>query len=71
MGELMEGVEEESVEFAYPIVLDGPGRWRRIAGIGPVYEILADRGDFVRVKVLHSDEEFDYRKADAELDPLA
>ena len=67
----MEGVKEEAVEFSYPIVFDGPGRWRRIAGIGPVYEILAEKGDFVHVKVLHSDEEFAYRKADAELDPLA
>ncbi len=67
----MEGVEEEAAEFARPIVLDGPSRWRRIAGIGPVYEVLEDKGDFVHVKVLHSDEEFDYRKVDAELDPPA
>jgi len=67
----MDGMEEEAAEFARPIVLQGPSQWRRIAGIGPVYEILEDKGDFVRVKVLHSDEEFDYRKSDAEVDPPA
>jgi hypothetical protein len=67
----MDGFQEEAAEFSYPIMLDGPGRWRRIAGIGPVYEILEDKGDFVHVKVLHSDEAFDYRKSDAELDPPA
>jgi len=67
----MDGFQEEAAEFSHPIVLEGPGRWRRIAGIGPVYEILEDKGDYVHVRVLHSDEEFDYRKSDAELDPPA
>lgn len=66
----MSGVQEEQAEFRRPVVLQGPGRWRQIAGIGPVYEIIEDKGDFVRVRVLHNDEEFDYRKSDAELDPL-
>lgn len=68
---MSEGFEEESVEFRRPIDLKGPGRFRRIAGIGPAYEALEDRGEFVHVRVLGTDEEFDYRKADAELDPPA
>ena len=62
---------EEGAEFALPIRLEGPTRFRRIAGIGPAYELLEDKGEFVRVRVVHDGEEFDYRKADAELDPPA
>ena len=65
------GVREESAAFRRAVELDGPGRFRTIAGVGPAYEILEDRGDFVRIHVLHSQEELDYPKADAELDPLA
>jgi hypothetical protein len=67
----MSGVEEEAAEFRWPIATEGPTRWRSIAGIGPAYEILEERGEFVRVRVLHNDEEFDYRRCDAELDPPA
>ncbi len=67
----MGGVGEETVEFRRPIDFKGPGRFRRIAGIGPVYEALEDRGDHVLVRIVDSDEEFDYRKSDAELDPPA
>ena len=67
----MAELAEEAVEFARPISLDGPSRFRRIAGIGPAYEVLEDRGDFVRVRVIHDGVEFDYRRADAELDPPA
>ena len=65
------GVEEERAGFRRAVELDGPGRFRTIAGIGPAYEILEDRGDMVRIHVLHSQEELDYPKVDAELDPLA
>ena len=67
----MAGVREEASEFRRPIDLQGADRFRRIAGIGPAYEALEDRGEFVRVRVIETDEEFDYRKSDAELDPLA
>jgi len=67
----MTEVEEEAAEFARAFDFVSTNRFRRIAGIGPVYEALQDKGDFVRVKVLGSDDEFDYRKVDAELDPLA
>ena len=64
------GVEDEGAEFRRPIDLKGPGRFRRIAGIGPAYEAIEDRGDIVLVRTLETGEEFAYRKADAELDPL-
>lgn len=67
----MGGLEEEGVEFGRPINFGTADRFRRIAGIGPAYEVLEDRGEFVRVRILQTDEEFDYRKADAELDPQA
>ena len=67
----MSDLAEEAVEFATPIDLEGRGRFRRIAGIGPAYEVLQDKGEFVRVRVIHDGVEFDYRKAGTELDPLA
>ena len=65
------GVEEEAVEFRRPIDFGTVDRFRRIAGIGPVYEAIEDRGEFVRVRIVDTDEAFDYRKDDAELDPPA
>ena len=67
----MGGVEEEGAAFRRPIDLSGPGRFRTIAGVGPAYEIVEDCGEAVRIHVLHSREELNYPKADAELDPLA
>ena len=67
----MGGVEDEAAEFQRPIDFRSMSRFRRIAGIGPAYEALEERGEFVRVRVLETDEEFDYRKSDAELDPEA
>ncbi len=67
----MGAVEEETVEFRCPIDFSTSDRFRRIAGIGPAYEALEDRGAYVRVRIVDSDEQFDYRKADAELDPPA
>jgi predicted flap endonuclease-1-like 5' DNA nuclease len=63
------GVEEEAAEFRRPIDFQSNDRFRRIAGIGPVYEALEDKGAFVRVRIVDTDEAFDYRKDDAELDP--
>lgn len=65
----MSGVGEESAEFARPINFKTADRFRRIAGIGPAYEAPEDRRAFV--VVIESDEEFDSRKAGAELDPPA
>jgi hypothetical protein len=65
------GVEEEQAEFRRPIAFGTIDRFRRIAGIGPVYEAVEDRGDLVRVRIVDTDEEFDYPKGEAELDPLA
>jgi hypothetical protein len=65
------GVEEEAADFRRPIDFASTSRFRRIAGVGPVYEALEDRDAFVRVRILGSNEEFDYRKDDAELDPPA
>ena len=67
----MDGVTEESAEFRREIDFGSADRFRRIAGVGPVYEAIEDRGAIVRVRVLGTDEEFDYPKADAELDPRA
>ncbi len=67
----MDAVEEEGAEFRRPIDFSTADRFRRIAGIGPAYEALEDRGEYVRVRIVDSDEEFDYRKVDAELDPPA
>jgi hypothetical protein len=65
------GVEEEQAEFRRPIDFRTADRFRRIAGVGPVYEAIEDRGDVVRVRIVDTDEEFDYRKDEAELDPQA
>lgn len=67
----MTGVQEEGAEFRREFDFSTRDRFRRIAGLGPAYEALEDRGEFVRVRILESGEEFDYRKVDAELDPLA
>lgn len=67
----MSGVEEEAAEFSRPIDFKTADRFRRIAGIGPAYEAIEDRGEFVLVRVVGTDEQFDYRKCDAELDPPA
>lgn len=48
-------------------IIDTFGRWRRFGLDGPVYEIIedrarpSDRGPVVRVRVVESGEEFDYR----------
>jgi hypothetical protein len=68
---MMGGLEDEGAAFRRPVAFSGPGRYRTIAGVGPAYEIVEDRGESVRIHVLHSQEELDYPKADAELDPLA
>ncbi len=67
----MGGVGEETVEFRRDLDLTGPGRFRSIAGVGPVYEITSVGDTQVRIRMVDADEEYDYPRADAELDPLA
>jgi hypothetical protein len=51
------------------------GTWRRFGVVGPVYEIIAagvelpDGGRLMRVRVLESGEEVDYRVSDILDDP--
>ncbi len=52
------------------------GTWRRFGAVGPVYEIIAlgqelpGRDRMMRVRVLDSGEEVDYRFSDILDDPL-
>ena len=62
---MISGVAEEGATFA------GLGRFRTIAGVGPVYEILERSGDVLRIEVVHTGEVIDYPGADAVRDPLA
>lgn len=71
MSDAVQGVEEGAVEFRRPIDLSTADRFRRIAGVGPVYEVLALNGDVARVRLADADEEFDYTLAEVELDPPA
>ncbi len=68
---MTEGVEDEAADFRRPIDFGSVSRFRRVGGIGPVYEALLARGDRVRVRLVGTDEEFDYPLLDAELDPQA
>jgi hypothetical protein len=67
----MNGLHEDAQEFRHPVALDGPGRFRSIAGVGPMYEIIGRNALTVRIRFVHTDEEHDYPLADAELDPIA
>jgi Family of unknown function (DUF5397) len=53
-------------------------RWRRLGPVGPIYEVLdtpglvlADGDRKLRIRVLESGEEADYRLSDILDDPLA
>jgi hypothetical protein len=63
------GVEEESAGFRSSIDLTTTSRFRRIAGIGPAYEVIEINGETVRARMIDTDEEFTYPTADAEIDP--
>ncbi len=71
MGQRIDGVEEEAAEFRRPVDLFGPSRFRRVAGIGPVYEVLSIDGDLARARKVDEDEEFEFALADVESDPIA
>ena len=67
----MDGVAEEAAEFRRPVVLADVSRFRRIAGIGPVYEVTAIHGAEVIARVVDDDQTFTYPLVEAERDPLA
>ena len=50
------------------------GTWRRFGAVGPVYEIIGvgqptDADQFMRIRVIESGEEADYKLADVLDDP--
>ena len=61
--------------LAYPSLQGLVGTWRRFGQVGPVYEIvglgnaLPDGDRLMRVRVLETSEEVDYRLADILDDP--
>ena len=68
----MGGVEEETAEFRRDDAFAGLDRFRRIAGTGPVYEIIAVNGQTVTAQMIDEDEKtFQYPLADARADPRA
>jgi hypothetical protein len=67
----MNGVSEESRAFQGPLAIDGPARFRSIAGIGPVYEIVSVGQTTVQIRFVDEDETHEYPLADAECDPIA
>ena len=67
----MDGMAEEPAEFRHDQAFAGSARFRRIAGIGPVYEVVDVRGDQVTARLLERDETFIYPLVDAKADPLA
>lgn len=67
----MNGLHEDAREFRHVVSLEGPGRFRSIAGVGPLYEIVGISDPTVRIRFIDSDEERDCPLADAERDPLA
>ena len=67
----MGGVQEEAKEFRRDDVFEGANRFRRIAGIGPVYEVVEAGPERVRVRMIDEYELIDLPRATVELDPLA
>ena len=68
---MMSGVAEEAEEFRRDDVFAGAERFRRIADTGPVYEVVAVKGDLVTAQMIDSDETFDYPLVDALADVQA
>ncbi|AQR62600.1 hypothetical protein BZG35_13800 [Brevundimonas sp. LM2] len=64
-------MEEEAVGFRRPVDLTTSSRFRRIAGIGPVYEVLSIQGEVVRARKVDEDDVFEFALADVESDPVA
>ena len=67
----MNGVAEEAAEFRRDDVFAGARRFRRLADTGPVYEVIAVRGERVTAQMIDSDEIFEYPLADAQADAEA
>ena len=69
---MMDGVREEPTEFRRDDVFAGTERFRRVAGTGPVYEILSIHGQTVTAQMIDEDEQtFEYPLVDAQADPRA
>ena len=68
----MGGVREEAAEFRREDLFVGSERFRRVAGTGPVYEVLAVHGQTVTAQMIDEDDKtFQYPLADARADPRA
>jgi hypothetical protein len=67
----MGGVAEEAAEFRRREVFVGTARFRRVAGIGPVYEVVQVGPDRVKVRMIDEEDVFELPRAEVELDPLA
>jgi hypothetical protein len=67
----MNGVAEEATEFRRDDVFEGAKRFRRIAGIGPIYEVVEAGSERVKVRMIDKDDLIDLPRAEVELDPLA
>jgi hypothetical protein len=69
---MMDEVREEPAAFVgLDAPFEGRGKFRSIAGVGPVYEVVQELGDVVRVRAVDEDDTFDIPRADALLDPPA
>jgi hypothetical protein len=67
----MAGVAEEAGMFLADR-LAGAERFRHFGSEGPLYEVIGPTvGERVRVRVVESGEEFDYRVSELLSDPLA
>ena len=67
----MSGVAEEAAEFRRDDAFAGAHRFRRIAGIGPVYEVVEVGSERVKIRMIDEDDLIDLPRASVELDPLA
>ena len=67
----MAEVREEAAAFQRDDAFAGTARFRRLADTGPVYEVVAVKGDRVTAQMIDSDETFDYPLVDALADAEA
>ncbi len=67
----MIGVAEEAAEFRRDDRFGGAERLRRLAGIGPVCEVVEVESKRLKLRLVDQDDTFEYPRAEAELDPLA
>jgi hypothetical protein len=67
----MNGFREEQARFEGNQAFAGPGRFRTFGEAGPVYEILEQSGDRLRIRIVETGEEAEYDADDAVQDPVA